>query len=407
MLGLMVVLIAIASLGKFAGAFAGGRVSGLTGRQAFALGCGMNARGSTEVVVATIGLSAGALTHSLYTMIVTMAMVTTMAMPPMLRWALARVPIDPEEQKRLEHDELAAKGFVSKFERLLVAVDESPSGKLASRLAGVIAGQRGLPMTVLDISVRPPSETAADAPDRGQPGQSLAARAIESADIAGAAVESQDSAARPRRPEVIARSETEDTTGAVAQEAAKGFDVLLVGLERMCDAHGAFSEDVNRIVASFQGPIALVIARRRDGDQASRAGRRIIIPVNGTEVSRRGVELAFALTSSDTTTVTAVHIARRKAVRGGGASQAAAQGKMEAAVLDDAIKLGARYGFKVATAIHLDNAPEDAILREAARVDADLLVIGAARRVGDALYLGKTVAALMERWTGDLVVLAI
>jgi nucleotide-binding universal stress UspA family protein len=327
-------------------------------------------------------------------------------MPPMLRWALVRVPIDPEEQKRLEHDELEAKGFVSKFERLLVAVDESPSGKLASRLAGVICGQRGLPMTVLDISVRPPSETAADAPDRGQAGQSLAARAIESADLAGAAVESQDSGARPRRPEVIVRSETADTTGAVAQEAAKGFDVLLVGLERMCDAHGAFSEDVNRIAASFQGPIALVIAGRRDRDQASRAERRIIIPVNGTEVSRRGVELAFALTSADTTTVTAVHVARRKAVRGGGASQAVARGRMEAAVLDDAIKLGAQYAFKVATAIHLDNAPEEAILREAARVDADLLVIGAARRVGDALYLGKTVAALVERWTGDLVILA-
>ena len=48
----------------------------------------MNARGSTEVIVATIGLSMGALSQDLFTMIVAMAVVTTMAMPPMLRWAL-------------------------------------------------------------------------------------------------------------------------------------------------------------------------------------------------------------------------------------------------------------------------------------------------------------------------------
>jgi nucleotide-binding universal stress UspA family protein len=394
-------------------------LSGLGLRQAFALGCGMNARGSTEVVVATIGLTTGALTHNLYTLIVTMAVITTMAMPPMLRWALARVPMDPEEQQRLEHEELEAKGFVSKFERLLVAADESASGKLASRLAGVISGQRGLPMTVLDISLRARPDTTSDAEttddakaivdadDRGETGRSPTAHAIESADIAGAAVEGQDSNARPRRAEIIARIETKDTTDAIAQEAAKGFDVLIVGVDRMRDPHGGFSEDVNRIVSTFEGPVALVIARHRDSGGASGPERNVLVPFSGTEVSRRGAELAFALTSPETTTVTAVHISRRKAARGKRAPPDAASSQAEAAVLDDATKLGAHYGFKVATAIHLDDAPEDAILREAARVEADLLVIGAARRVGEALYLGKTVAALMERWTGDLVVLAI
>ena len=55
----------------------------------------MNARGSTEVIVATIGLSMGALSQNLYTMIVAMAVLTTLAMPPMLRWAL-RAPADAQ-----------------------------------------------------------------------------------------------------------------------------------------------------------------------------------------------------------------------------------------------------------------------------------------------------------------------
>ena len=62
----------------------------LTWREGIALGCAMNARGSTEVIVASIGLSMGALSQNLYTMIVTMAVITTMAMPPMLRAALSR-----------------------------------------------------------------------------------------------------------------------------------------------------------------------------------------------------------------------------------------------------------------------------------------------------------------------------
>ena len=56
-------LIAIASFGKFAGAFIGGEIGGLTRREALALACAMNARGSTEVIVATIGLTMGALSQ--------------------------------------------------------------------------------------------------------------------------------------------------------------------------------------------------------------------------------------------------------------------------------------------------------------------------------------------------------
>src|SRR6516165_1669373 len=144
--------IAIASFGKFAGAFIGGKFGGLTRREAFALACGMNARGSTEVIVATIGLSMGALTQDLFTMIVTMAVATTMAMPPMLRWALARVPLSRAEKQRLEREEYEARGFVSNLERLLLAVDRSPNGKFAGRLAGLLAGTGGIAITILPLS---------------------------------------------------------------------------------------------------------------------------------------------------------------------------------------------------------------------------------------------------------------
>src|SRR4029077_17160110 len=97
----------------------------------------MNARGSTEVIVATIGLSMGALSHDLYTMIVAMALATTMAMPPILRWAFDRVPLGKTEKKRLEHEALEAKEFVPNLERLLLVVDNSANGQFTSHIAGL------------------------------------------------------------------------------------------------------------------------------------------------------------------------------------------------------------------------------------------------------------------------------
>ncbi|HEX3858628.1 MAG TPA: cation:proton antiporter, partial [Pseudolabrys sp.] len=149
---LTVGLILIASVGKFGGAFVGAEIGGLTRREGFALACGMNARGSTEVIVATIGLSMGALNQNLFTMIVAMAVITTMAMPPTLRWALARIPMRKEEKQRLEREEMEEKGFVSNLERLLIAVDDSSNGKFASRVAGTLAGTHGMPTTVLHIT---------------------------------------------------------------------------------------------------------------------------------------------------------------------------------------------------------------------------------------------------------------
>ena len=156
MLALLTVgLVVIASVGKFAGAFVGSMIGGLKWREALALGCAMNARGSTEVIVASIGLSMGALTQNLYTMIVTMAVLTTMAMPPMLRAAPSR-PADGRGRKRNASSakRLDEKGFVPNLERLLLAVDESPVGRMAARLAGLLAGGQGMPVTILKLDKR-------------------------------------------------------------------------------------------------------------------------------------------------------------------------------------------------------------------------------------------------------------
>jgi Kef-type K+ transport system membrane component KefB len=233
LLGMTLALIAVASLGKFAGAFAGGEIGGLTRRESLALAFAMNARGSTEVIVAAIGLSMGALTQDLFTMIVAMAVATTMGMPPMLRWGLSRVPMGAAEKKRIEREEFEATGFVPNLERLLLAVDDSPNGRFASRLAGLIAAARGVPITVLPLSATPAPPTR-----KGRALESSGHRAEQGARhaVAAAASAAEDSKrtqpAEDQAPSVniTVRKADAPTEEAVAEEAEKGYDLLFAGI---------------------------------------------------------------------------------------------------------------------------------------------------------------------------------
>jgi K+:H+ antiporter len=392
MLMLTAGLVAIATFGKFAGAFVGGRIGGLGNAESLALGCAMNARGSTEVIVASIGLSMGALTQNLYSMIVTMAVITTMAMPPMLRWALGRLPIDRNEQKRLETEELDAKGFVSRFERLLVGGDQSAAGKLAARLGGFIAGQRARPVTVLQFG--------ASQPDDGD--TVLKSVVTEAAKSGHHAVDKEER--DTKTADIAARIETGKPEEAIKVESEKGFDLLLLGLDRMIGANGAFSSTVNRIAQSFQGPLALAMAGEGQDAVVDREGFTILVPVNGTEAARHGAEFAFALSPAENTRVTALHVANRRAGDGRRQRSSAAGNRNRKAVLLDVTELGVRYGFRaIETASHMDIAPDAAILAEAKRIDADLIVIGATRRVGDDLFLGETVANVLQEWKGAII----
>lgn len=94
------IVLAVAIVGKFAGAYLGGRLSRLPRRECFALGAGMNARGVVEVVVALAGLRLGVLTPATYTIIVLVAIVTSLMAPPLLRRAMAGVDHTAEERLR-------------------------------------------------------------------------------------------------------------------------------------------------------------------------------------------------------------------------------------------------------------------------------------------------------------------
>jgi Kef-type K+ transport system membrane component KefB len=79
-------IILVATLGKFGGTVAASRLTGLGWPQAAALGALMNTRGLMELIVLNVGLEMGLISPALYAMMVLMAVATTLATSPVLKW---------------------------------------------------------------------------------------------------------------------------------------------------------------------------------------------------------------------------------------------------------------------------------------------------------------------------------
>ena len=429
-------LVLVASIGKFGGAFLGAELGGLTRREGLALACGMNARGSTEVIIATVGLSMGALNQDLFTMIVAMAVITTTAMPPTLRWALNRIPMRKEEKQRIEREELEQRGFVPNLERLLIAVDDSPNGKFASRVAGVLAGTHGMPATVLHIPdpskiegtmpEDPDKVPAAPSPDEkkrngkqtnGKKDEKKSDRETEKqeekAEVAGEVVQQAAAQVKSKqKDEEKADAPVKVTTvvheqpspAAIAEEAEKGYDIFIIGLEKTSTPSSEFDKGVTNLAKGFDGPL-IISAVRDDLEEKPDDKLSILVPVNGTEPSRRAAEVAITLARATKAPVTVLYVAVRTATRRG-MRRGIRTRRHEEAILKDIVTIADGYNMSIRTAVVAERAADEAILSELERRNHNLVVMGVGRRPGDKLFFGDTASALLEKSDRSLLFVA-
>ncbi len=361
------VLIA-ASLSKFVGSVAGARMSGLATREGAALGVGLNARGALEIVIATVGLSLGVLNDRSYTVIVLMAMATSMAAPPMLRRVLRDWDGSPAERKRLDAERQLAANRLITGGHVLIPTRGGVDSLLAAQVAGLAWPTRA-EITFASAGITNPDIHAHRNVVHGHP-----VRAIQ---LDGAS-----------------------PIDAILDEAALGYSAIVLGMSSPDAPSGTtFGGFVDEIVRRSPVPVVVVRGPESNTRALPWAFARALVPTKGGAICRPAQELAAYIGAELGTHVHHLHVARSTERSVGerlGALRPGAGGR----ILDSADDLAARIGAE--TTSFVEHHPDAAIqiLRSADDLEADLLVVsGIARQHGGELHLGHTLPRVIRSST--------
>jgi len=364
-------VLAVATVAKLAGSFLGGRLSGLSRIESLAAGIGLNARGAMEIVLATIGLSLGALNDASYAMIVLLAVATSMGAPPALRPVLRRLHAAPEESQRLAREELLESALLAGATSALLPTRGGLNSEVAAKVVDALL-QPNASITVLTVRTVSARQDAADA----------------TRDLQGVA-----EALRGRNVELQTELDA-DPAARILREAGMGHRLLTLGLNEDFAGSHQLSEPVQRIIAD--SPIPMLLVRRgehvRDSADLMMGNpfRRILLGVTGTRPGLAAEEVAFRLTGRYAARLLAVHVVTR-----GEQEQALSPAvqRQITRVRESASAFGAQGVFQARRA----PMAADELLRSAEEWQADTIVVGATVRPIDGRpFLGHGTEWLFE-----------
>jgi nucleotide-binding universal stress UspA family protein len=200
----------------------------------------------------------------------------------------------------------------------------------------------------------------------------------------------------PEKVHLTARVPVDAAADVVKDEARKGYDLMLIGLDGSVEEDGGFAAGITQLASGFEGPL-LVLADSGKAPVSLSARSRILLPVNGSPQSRRAAEIAFAIARGTGAKVHALFVSQTD-----GHSRTRVR---EESVLKDMTELGERYDVTVTTRISPRSAAGDAILRQA-RNNYAMIVLGVSARPGDELFFGNTATKILQEWNGATLMLA-
>src|SRR5207302_3668663 len=179
---------------------------------------------------------------------------------------------------------------------------------LASRLAGLFVGSRQIMTTVLAMGGKPSGYQ-----DSADPSPADIVRTTAEAVAAKAAAQNKGESAA-RGPVSVAGQEVDRTSDAVLREAKKGYDLMFVGIDRPRGVHASgvpFGPEIEQIAKAFEGAIGVVIANGEDLRNPLEAPLDILVPVSGTDYSRRAAEVALAISAAARARITTLYVSSR------------------------------------------------------------------------------------------------
>lgn len=377
---------------KLFGGYVGGRLGGFSRAESVALGVGMNARGAMELVLALLGLSAGIISNELYSIIVMMAVITTLMTPPLLR-ALARfIPLSAEESERLETTAREARSIFRKgdLKALLPTAGGPSAAGLLSFLAPLAAAKR---LELSAYMVREPGKSIKESLLRTLGWDPLSSDFQAAARVLARRAETFGLRLEPR---IVTRP---DRAEAVLAESENGYDLIFVGTHTAEDPLGG--SFLAQVVA--ESPCHVAVYR---GGLAAPPGAftKVLLPTKGDPLFPFVLE--FASLYAESVPEASVTVLHAEAGRHSGwnpfsllLAEPAQDGRMAplvaTALQEHAAKAGA---LDIEHKTVAGDGHVEAILREASAGRYDLLVLaGVKSLVRERLYFGNTVQEILRR----------
>ncbi len=379
-----VVVLAAASLSKFSGAYLGGWSARLPVRERLALGAGLNARGAVEIVVATVGLSLGVLNGNSYTVIVLMAIATSMAAPPILRLTLRGWQGSEEERERLERERLLGSNVLVRNRRVLLPSHGGPNSILAARIID-LAWPTEAEVTMLSAGADVPRDDL---------------EKVRAVFTARRFVHEHESRSTP--------------IAAILKHAALGYGAIAVGATDVRVAGRLVSPVIDDLLGSSPLPVVMVRCGTHEDPTHAPAYQRILVPAIGTGPGRAALEMAFSVAQHTgaqvliTHVITSPHRDREHAFPFWSAQPldvGVQHNRAAEQVVEDALSLAAQMGVRTEAVIRTGLSASQEILKLVGEREIDLLVLAAnLRQLSGRPFLGHGVEALLEEAETTIVV---
>jgi Kef-type K+ transport system membrane component KefB/nucleotide-binding universal stress UspA family protein len=295
-------VIVVACLGKFAGALLPARWTGLSWREAGALGVLLNTRGLMELIVLNIGLDLGVISAEIFSMMVLMALVTTLMTTPLLDRIYPRAQL---ARDLLEDDEaLPAPAAVNEY-RVLICLSHRDAGPGLVRMGAAISGSRRLDVLYLRSieagAARATEEAAGQLAGRG-PTDSVE-------DVLGpGTAQAHDLGIELKSLSFVSGEPASDIVR-VADVRAANF--LLLGLHKPVLSQTRLGGVVFDVLRNAPVPVGVLL--QRDLGEI----RRILVPHQGSPHDRSALVFAARLMTSTRAQIVVLDVARPDDSRGG------------------------------------------------------------------------------------------
>lgn len=386
-----VVIIAVATGTKLLGSYIGARLVGLPPQQGLAIGIGLNARGAMEIVLATIAFNLLVFSQDAYTIIVLMAIATSLLAPPLLRRSLRSVRPEGEEAERLAREEMLAGSVVADTRRVLLPTRGGLNSVLTAETLDLLLQPDA---TVTVLSVQSPDRPADDA------------RTVDSLND----VVSRLGAHGVERRRMVAA----DPVDAILAEAELGYGLIGLGMTEGFQASHELSPALRELLSRARVPLLLVRHAARPLDITTT--RRILVPATGVRRGRAAEEVGAVLASRLNAHVDLVHVVSRRDRPGeaadAGLGAAAPDGTPGPGfhgpgpagpavatdrLVEEAAERMRRFGAEVSGATLSGTIAHQTLLEAAGTFSSDVIVIATqSRAVGGGPFFGHGAEYLLE-----------